>query len=342
MARILLNGVGRIGKTILRIFLERKDYSIIAINEKISSVQNIAYSINYDSTYGGLSDSFSVDEDGICNKHHSIKVFNELDITQFDFEKHQIDILIDATGVKFDLKLLRNGFLKKVFLTYPSSLADINMILGVNEFLYNKDHFIISTSSCNATALLPIISFIDSMYGIECADVTTIHPLLSHQKVLDSGCVNSSDRDVECNFAFGRSSMQNIIPSQTTTIKACSYVLSHISEDLISSSSFRVPTQTVGAINVVVNTKKQIESNEFIKQCQELESNQTHKIFKNNFDPLVSSDFQKSHYTTIIDHRFTQVIGGNMLKLSLWYDNEWGYGSKVVDIIEYITSKGEI
>ena len=138
---------------------------------------------------------------------------------------------------------------------------------------------------------------------------------------------------MNCNFEFGRSSTQNIIPSKTTTIKACSYVLNKFNSDLISSNSLRVPTDTVGAINVTLFTKDISSKNEITKLFINFENNQKFPIILNNFEALVSSDFKKENYTTIIDHRFLEVKN-NMIKLLLWYDNEWGYASKVVEILK--------
>ena len=212
--KILLNGVGRIGKAILKIILENKNFEIIAINEINPYLENIVYSINHDSTYGNISDKFKVIQNNfIENSNNKIKVLNHKNLNEIDLSN--IDIIIDASGVKEDINLLKNLPVKAIFLTHPSSLADINIILGVNE--QNLDvniHKIISTSSCNATALLPALKIIDDKYEILCGDIVTIHPLLNHQRVLDGNFVSSQTRDVEYNFEFGRSSTQNIIPNK--------------------------------------------------------------------------------------------------------------------------------
>jgi len=335
---ILLNGVGRIGKSIVRITNSFENINIVAINELNTNIDNIAYSINYDSTYGRFEDKYIVEEKTIKNSKNHIKILNYSTLTQIDFEKYKIDIVVDASGAKVDINSLKKLPLKKILLTHPNKSADINVIIGVNEEeLLNKSHKVISASSCNATALLPILKIIDEYFFIEYGDVSTIHPLLNHQKTLDSGCIGSLDRDVACNFEFGRSSTQNIIPSCTTTIDACSYILPYINEEIISSSSFRVPTPTVGAINVVLTLQKEITKEKLLEVLEKYQSTQTSKIVLNNFEPLVSSDFAQQEYTSIIDHRFTQVKKNKMLKFVLWYDNEWGYASKVVDIIKSLT-----
>ncbi|MBU0925618.1 hypothetical protein KKG81_12080 [bacterium] len=337
--KVLLNGVGRIGKAILKIMLENKNFEIIAINEINPYLENIVYSINHDSTYGNISDKFKVVQNNfIENSCSKIKILNHKNLIDIDLSN--IDIIIDASGVKEDINLLKNLPVKAIFLTHPSSQADINIILGVNE--QNLDlniHKIISTSSCNATALLPALKIIDENYEILCGDIVTIHPLLNHQRVLDGNFVSSQTRDVEYNFEFGRSSTQNIIPNKTTTITACSYVLAKINSDLISSNSLRVPTDTVGVINVTLAIKEKCTKDEIINKFCEYEKNQQFPVMLNNFEPLVSSDFKKEHKTTILDHRYTDVKNQNMIKLLVWYDNEWGYASKVVEILQYYLKK---
>ena len=333
--KILLNGVGRIGKAVLKILLDDKNFEVVTINEINPYIKNIVYSINYDSTYGNISDKFKVvDDNNIQNNTSKIKILNHSSL--FDIDLSNIDIIIDASGKKEDINKLNSLDVEAVFLTHPNSKADINVILGVNEQELNyKKHKVISTSSCNATALLPALHLINEKKQIVCADIVTIHPLLNHQRVLDGGFVKSDTRDVECNFEFGRSSTQNIIPNKTTTIKACSYIIPEFNSELISSSSLRVPTDTVGAINVTLFVEKSCTKDEMINIFQEYEDNQKFKVMLNNHEPLVSSDFKKETHTTIIDHRYTDVKNQKMIKLLLWYDNEWGYASKVVDILKF-------
>ncbi|MEA3513817.1 MAG: glyceraldehyde 3-phosphate dehydrogenase NAD-binding domain-containing protein [Campylobacterota bacterium] len=333
--RVLLNGVGRIGKAILRIADTCDTLEIVAINELNSNKQNIAYSINYDSTYGRFENRFEVCDNSIINSTSKIDILNYSSLFDIDLKSLDIDIIIDATGVKLDTNELKILDTKAIFLTHPNKNADINVILGVNENdLDLQKHKVISTSSCNATALLPILKLIDDNYNIEYGDVSTIHPLLNHQKVLDSSCVGSQNRDVKCNSEFGRSATQNIIPSKTTTIDACSYLIPSINSDIFSSSSLRVPTDTVGVINVTLSVKKECTKESLLKLCKDYQANQKFDILLNNFEPLVSSDFKALNFTTILDHRFTDVKMNKMIKLVVWYDNEWGYASKVVDIVE--------
>ncbi len=337
--KILLNGVGRIGKAILKQLLKNESFEIVAINEINPYIENIVYSINHDSTYGNLSDKFKVMEKNyIQNSTSRIKIINENSLLNVDLK--EVDIIIDASGVKDDLEALKKLDVKAIFLTHPNANADINVVLGANEDKLDiNTHKVISTSSCNATALLPALKLIDETKEIICGDIVTIHPLLNHQRVLDGSFIGSATRNVDYNFEFGRSSTQNIIPSKTTTIDACSYVLDKFNHDLISSNSLRVPTDTVGAINVTLFTKEKSSKDEIINLFEECEKNQKFPVFLNNYDPLVSSDFKQENKTTIIDHRYTDVKNSNMIKLLVWYDNEWGYASKTIDILKHYINK---
>lgn len=333
--KVLINGIGRIGKAVLKQLLLDDKFEIVAINEVNPYIENIVYSINYDSTYGAYDDKFKIiDSNYIKNKKAKIKITNQK--TLFDIDLKNIDYIVDASGVKNDISKLKELPVKAIFITHPNLNADINIVLGVNESNLNKNiHKVISTSSCNATALLPALKIIDEKKEILCGDIMTVHPLLNHQRVLDGSFVASATRDVEYNFEFGRSSTQNIIPNQTTTIKACSFVDSKFNNDLIASSSLRVPTDTVGAINVTLFTKQSSTKEEIENLFKEIEEHQKFDVILNNYEPLVSSDFKKQRFTTIIDHRYTEVRNEKMIKLLLWYDNEWGYASKVVDILDF-------
>ena len=182
--RILLNGVGRIGKIILRLLNNHDTFEIVSINEINPYIKNIVYSINHDSTYGNIEDKFKIIEDNyIKNSSSKIKILNHSCLRDIDLSN--IDIIIDASGQKEDKDILQNLDVDAVFLTHPNTNADINLILGVNEKqLDAKIHKVISTSSCNATALLPALNLLKEKKGIFCGDIVTIHPLLNHQRVL--------------------------------------------------------------------------------------------------------------------------------------------------------------
>jgi len=331
---ILLNGIGRIGKAILRISNDMPHINIVAINETNDNIENLVYYINYDTTYSTFEDKYIKEKNYIKNSKQNISIYNYQNIYTQNMKKLNIDIVIDASGATIDMDKLRACDLSAIFLTHPNKFADINMVIGANEHKLNPSkHKIVSTSSCNATALLPVLKLLDDHYTITSADIVTIHPLLNHQKTLDNMCINEKQREIKCSFEFGRSSLDNIIPSKTTTVSACSLVEKKFDENMISSSSFRVPTLTVGAINLVCFVDKPTTKDELIALCEKATDTQKHDTIQNNYEPLVSCDFKQTRYSCVIDHRFTDVKNKHMIKIVLWYDNEWGYSSKVLDII---------
>jgi len=309
--KILLNGLGRIGKAILLNAL-KLNIKIRAINEAIKDLNNLAYILNYDSTYGKSEFEFSVEGDNLIVNNQKIKLFNK-DLNEI---YNEFDLIIEASGAYKDFKRGR------VLFTYPNKNA-LNIIYGVNEDIL-KNQNLISASSCNANALYPVLFEIDKAFKIINGDIITIHPLLNHQKTLDGKCIESNERDVECNYEFGRSSVFNLIPSHTTTLKAIGLIEKKF-EEILTSSSIRTPIDTVGAINVVLWLEKEVSKEDIIKTLSK------NKIIKINKSPLVSSDFKKEEFS-IIDKRFLQVKK-NMVKLVIWYDNEWGYAKRVVKLI---------
>lgn len=339
MLRIAINGVGRIGKSLVRLALQDPALQLVALNDLNPSIENLAYSLNFDTTYGRLTTPFTCSEDQLFRGAHSVARYRERDIAQVPWSDHGVEILIDASGDARNVERAREAIerhkLKALFLTHSPEAVDFTMVLGVNEqTLDPKVHRLISASTCNATALAPLLGLLQRHYGVAGGFVTTVHPWLSHQKVIDGGCIDAQDRNVSCNFEFGRSSTDNIIPTQTTTIAACSRVLPFVSDALIGSLSLRTPTATVGCIDATLSLERNVETHELIALLQEAQRNQRFEVFYNNFERLVSSDFKGERHTTIIDHRFTQ-MRGSLLKCIVWYDNEAGYASKVLDQVRY-------
>ncbi|MBN2894355.1 MAG: aldehyde dehydrogenase [Campylobacterales bacterium] len=339
MLRIAINGVGRIGKSLVRLALQDPTLQLVALNDLNPSPENLTYSLNFDTTYGRLRPALTCNENRLYHNTRPIALYRERDIAQVPWKAHDVDILIDASGDARNVERAREAIerhhLKALFLTHSPEAVDFTMVLGVNEQALDPTiHRLISASTCNATALSPLLNLLQRHYGITGGFVTTVHPWLSHQKVIDGGCIDAQDRNVSCNFEFGRSSTDNIIPTQTTTIAACSRVLSFVSDALIGSLSLRTPTATVGCIDATLSLGRSVETHELIELLKEAQRTQRFEVFYNNFERLVSSDFKGERYTTIIDHRFTQ-MRGNLLKCIIWYDNEAGYASKVLDQVRY-------
>ena len=214
------------------------------------------------------------------------------------------------------------------------------MVLGANEQEFDVDnHHVISTSICDATALAPILKVISKEYGIEYGYITTLHPWLNYQNLMDGPASSwSVPGEIYHHYALGRSAIGNMIPKPTSAITATCHVLKkeNITEDMIGSFSYRPPTAIVGSADITLKLKKNVKVDEVISVFEEIEKSQSLSIFHNNWEPLVSLDFKKTEYSAIIDHRWTDIIKGSLLKLVLWYDNEWGYAARVLDQVKFV------
>ena len=343
--RVGLNGFGRIGRSIFRNNLLKKFFNIVAINEINPDNCNLAYQLNYDTLYGQLKSKFIGTEVSIYESDYHVRVFHEKFINDVPWEECDVDIVIDATGVLENA--LRANIarkihkLKKILITHCPECVDFTMVLGANEDKFDSSrHNIISTSICDATAIAPVFTVIQNNLGIEKGYVTTLHPWLNYQNLMDGPASSwSHPGEIYHHYALGRSVIGNIIPKPTTAIEATCDVVEGVSTDIIGSFSYRTPTAIVGSADITLIIKENISKEQIIKLFVEAEHNQKWDVFHNNEEPLVSLDFKRSNFSAIIDHRWTDVIGNNMLKLVLWYDNEWAYSSRVVDQVNYITKR---
>lgn len=350
MNRIGINGIGRIGKAIFRILSEKEGFDVVAINDINPDIKNIAYQLNYDTLYNRHEEQIKVEGERLLyNSSCEIKVFHERHIDNVDWKSKQVDIVIDSSGVLDNVvrakSCMEKNNLYKVVITHcpPEDLIDFTMVLGVNEKKYNMEkHHIISSSICDATAIAPVFKTIQNEIGIQNGYVTTLHPWLNYQNLSDGAASSwSVPGEIYHHFALGRSAIGNMIPKPTSAITETCKVVDNVTEAMVGSFSYRTPTAIVGSADITLFLKQSTTVNEIIELFEALESKQKWDIFHNNIEPLVSLDFLKSKYSAIIDHRWTDVINGNLLKLILWYDNEWGYSTRVVDQVMYIAEQME-
>jgi len=348
MVKIGINGFGRIGRAIFRNNLDKKLFKIVAINEINPDIKNIAYTLNFDTLYDRLKYLYTAEHDQIvCIKGDRIKVFHEEKVDQVDWDSVDVDFVIDASGIYDNVlhaqNLLKTSNVSKVFITHSPDEVDFTMVLGVNEDKYSvDDHHVISTSICDATAIAPILKAISNHYDIEYGYATTLHPWLSYQNLADGPASSwSVPGQIYHHFALGRSAIGNMIPKPTSAIQATCKVLdkSIVTEETLGSFSYRTPTAIVGSADLTLKLKQKVNVKEVISIFEEIERNQNLKIIHNNWEPLVSLDFKKSEYSAIIDHRWTNLVNGSLLKLVLWYDNEWGYAARVLDQVKFVERK---
>lgn len=338
MINVAINGFGRIGKVLLRQILNSKNIRVVAINDLNSDINNIAYLIKYDTTYGKINTQVKVEGKNLIINSNKIKYSNYSKINQVNWNKFKIDFLIDASGNRRNLllsKKLKNKVKHIVVTNSPGSkYVDKTLIFGVNESEFNKKHFLISSSICDATAIAPVCKIINELFQIEKGFVTTLHPCLGYQNLLDGPSKSYAlpGKTID-NYALGRSSLNSLIPKDTSAIKATYEVLPELKNKFLANS-FRVPTSIVSSAQLVLYLKKKPDLKFLIDKIRK---NKT-KIISLNSEALVSTDFLKNEYSCILDTRFLEIID-NFIKFTLWYDNEWGYCSKVIDLIKYIKKK---
>lgn len=348
--KIGINGLGRIGRAIYRRCLEFNDIEITIINEINPDVGNIAYTLNYDTIYGPLRDPVVV-VDGrlVADGQGPIAVTNYSKISDVPWGDYDVDYVIEATGLKSNVvdshALLDANLCRRVFVTHaPTENVDFTMVLGCNEGLLDlANHKVIATSICDATAIAPVMELLDKKIGIKAGHVTTLHPWLSYQNLMDGSSSSwSVPGEIYHHYALGRSVIGNLIPKPTSAITATTQVLSRVKEESIGSFSYRTPTAIVGSADLTL-TLSESSSLECVTDIfQEFQKNQQWDILQIMSDPLVSLDFVNNRHSAVIDNRWTSVVEGYLLKMVLWYDNEAGYSMRVLDQLKHVASLEEL
>lgn len=349
MIKVGINGFGRIGRAIFRNNLNKKFFEVVAINDINPDNENIAYTLNYDTLYDRLDEPFRVEGEALVSAdgEHSIAISHEGSMADVNWSEHGVEFVIDASGVYQNVvdshKLIGQGSVKKVFITHSPNHVDFTMVLGANEHLLDlSKHHVISTSICDATAIAPVTKAIHEAFGIAHAYATTLHPWLNYQNLMDGPASSwSVPGQIYHHFALGRSAIGNMIPKPTSAITATCKVLESygLSEEIIGSFSYRTPTAIVGSADLTFHLNKKADIRDILELFEKMETDQHWPIVHNNWEPLVSLDFKKADFAAVIDHRWTNVLQGHMLKLVLWYDNEWGYAARVLDQIKLVEHK---
>ncbi len=338
-----INGFGRIGRAIFRIAKKNKNFEVAVLNDINPDKKNMAYQLKYDSIYGRLDEDIIADDEGINVNGTKVMVFHEKKIDDVPWDKYGVDIVIDSSGIFENVKLARNlkqKGVKRVVITHApdESVLDRSVVLGVNEDEISDDDFIISSSICDANALAPVAKALDEAFGIDHGFITTIHPWLMYQNILDGPSASwSMPGHVFSHYPLGRASTFSILPKPTSTVKATCKVLKSL-KGKFDSFSYRVPTAVVSSSDISVKLNKKVTVEDIKELFEKKEKEQKFKVIHNNYEPLVSIDFKGFEYAVIVDQRWTAVNDGNFVRMILWYDNEWGYSSKVVDLVSHLFS----
>ena len=336
---IAINGIGRIGKAIFRYLADHQDINIKLINDINKDIKNIAYILQYDTTHGKFNHRISVSGKNLKYNNKVIKYYNKTNIDQIDLKKEKIDLLIDASGVAKNANILSKKKLCEYRVITHTIYNNKNVtpfVFGVNDKNFDfKKNKVISSSICDVVAFSPIYKIINNNFSIINGNLITLHPWLQYQNLLDGKSAQwSVPGDTNSHYALGRSAVQNLIPKSTSAVNAANLLIPGIKKK-INSFSFRVPTGSVSSAILNINVKKNVSKKKLLRILSDYEKSQEEKVLKLNFEPLVSSDFIGEKFSSIIDVNHVQV-NNKFISLTIWYDNELGYCSKVIDIIEKI------
>src|SRR3989440_8653369 len=333
--RVGINGVGRIGRQSLKAILERHphDLEVVAVND-LTDTQTNAHLLKYGSPYGRFPGEVEAAADSLIVKGHTVKVLSQRDPDQIPWGDLGIELVIESTGLFTDAEKaaahLRGGA-KKVIISAPAKGEDLTIVLGVNENVYDPArHNIISNASCTTNCLAPAAKVLNDAFGIERGLMNTIHSYTNDQRILDQ---------VHKDLRRARTAGANIIPTTTGAARALSLVIPEL-KGRFDGMSLRVPTVTVSMVDFVATVRKETTKEGVNNSFKEAAAGPLKGILEFTEDPLVSSDFRGDSNSSIIDGLLTMVIGGNMVKVLAWYDNEWGYSCRVADLADFIAQKG--
>jgi len=331
--KVGINGFGRIGRNVVRAGLHRDDIEFVAVND-LTDTKTLAHLLKYDSVLGPLHEEITHDADSITVGGKRIKVFAQKDPALLDWESVGAQIVIESTG-RFtdanDAKKHLHGTVKKVIISAPAKNEDITIVLGVNDNMYDPaKHNIISNASCTTNCLAPLVKVLHESFGIQKGSMTTIHSYTNDQNVLDF-----PHKDLR----RARAAALNMIPTTTGAAKAIGLVMPQLKGKL-DGYSMRVPTPDVSAVDLVALLEKPTTTEAVNSALKSASENGLRGILGYTEDPVVSSDMMHNPNSSIVDAQMTKVLDGNLVKVVAWYDNEWGYSCRVVDLIKFLADKG--
>ena len=330
MVKVGINGFGRIGRLILRALLEnyKGKIQVVGIND-LGSIETNAHLIKYDSTHGILNHEVKTTGDGFQIGDQNIKVFSERDPAKLPWGKIGADVVLECTGFFLDKasagKHIQAGA-KKVIISAPAKEVDFTLVQGVNSKELKRDHNVISNGSCTTNCLAPVAMVLEKTFGITYGYMTTIHSYTGDQKLLDT---------LHKDLRRARATEGSMIPTSTGASKALAEIIPEL-KGKIEGVAMRVPTPNVSLIDLVFNSSKNLSVNQINDSFKEASKKNLKNILDATEEKLVSIDFNHNSNSAIVDLSLTNVVGNKMGKVSAWYDNEWGFASRMCDLAEYI------
>jgi glyceraldehyde 3-phosphate dehydrogenase len=333
--KIGINGFGRVGRLTLKAINQYHNgkLEVAAINDLTDTKTN-AHLLKWDSTYGPYSGKVEATEDSIIVDGKEIKVLAERNPGNITWQDYGVDIVIESTGLFTDATKAAahlQGGAKKVLISAPARNEDVTIVLGVNENQYIPDkHNIISNASCTTNCIAPVVKVLHQCFGVSKGLMTTIHAYTNDQKILDM-----FHRDLR----RARAAALNIIPTTTGAARAVTQVIPEL-EGRLHGLAFRIPVATVSIVDFVADLDKEVTVEQVNQAFQAAADEPLAGILEYCQEELVSTDFKGNPASSIVDAPSTMVIGGNMVKVLAWYDNEWGYSCRLADLATYVADKG--
>ena len=345
--KVGINGFGRIGRQVLKAIRDfhPDELEVVAFND-IGDMPTMAHLLKYDSNYGHFDGTVEIHEDGLVIDGRKVKAFKETDPAAIPWGDLGVEIVVEGTGiftikddgvnkkgkvVKGAANHITAGKAKKVIITSPAEGEDLTVVLGVNEDKYDPSvHHVVSNASCTTNCLAPAVKVVHDNFKIVRGFMTTIHAYTNDQKILDM---------VHKDLRRARAAGMSVIPTTTGAAKAVTLVLPEL-KGKIHGVAFRVPTSTVSLCDLVADLGKEVTAEDVNKAFKKAAEGKLKGILEYCDEPLVSIDFKGNPASSIVDALSTMVIGGNMVKVLAWYDNEWGYSCRLADLIHYMAGKG--
>lgn len=332
MVKVAINGFGRIGRNVFRAAMGHSDIEIVAVND-ITDAKTLAHLLKYDSVFGKLNASVELTEDGFSVNGRRVKVFSERDPANLPWADMGVDIAIESTGLfrkRPDAEKHLKAGAKKVIISAPATDPDLTVVLGVNENEYDAEkHNIISNASCTTNCLAPMVKVLHENFTVKRGLMTTVHAYTNDQRILDL-----QHKDLR----RARAAAINMIPTTTGAAKAVTLVLPEL-KGRLNGVAVRVPVANGSLVDLVAELEKDVSVEEVNAAFKKAAENELKGILEYSEEPLVSSDIIGNPHSCIFDALSTMVLEGGFVKVFGWYDNEWGYSNRLVDLIKLVASK---
>ena len=331
--KVGINGFGRIGRNVYRAAVEtNSDLEIVGIND-ITDPRTLAHLLKYDSVYGRLQAQVTHDENSISVNGSKVQVFAQRDPAQIPWGEVGADIVVESTGLfskREDASKHLRDTVKKVIISQPGKGQDLMICLGVNEGQYDPEqHTIISNASCTTNCLAPVAKVLNDQFGIRKGLMTTVHSYTNDQRILDL-----PHKDLR----RARAAALSMIPTTTGAARAVTLVLPEL-EGKLDGISVRVPTPTVSLVDLTATLEKNVTEDDVTGAFSKAAAGDLKGILEYSEEPLVSADFIKDPHSAVVDGPFTKVLANDMVKVLAWYDNEWGYSNRVLELAGFVGGK---